>query len=58
MRYVFLILSLTGCVGTWDYPPIRPKHKPNNCVKIVNGKYIYDDLCGVPHSDSQAILPP
>lgn len=43
---------------TWDWPAAKPKHKPSNCVKIVNGKYIYDDLCEVPSSDSQAILPP
>ena len=58
MRYVFLIFTLAGCFIRWDLPPAPPKREPSRCVKIINGKYIYDDFCGVPRSDSQAVLPP
>ena len=52
----FLLLS--GCFMTWDWPAAPPKHKPNNCVQVINGKYLYFDDCKVPPSNAQPVLPP
>jgi hypothetical protein len=61
MRYLVLVLSLSGCV--WDCPTAPPKHvRKEQCIKIINGRYYYVDDCKywghMPSSDAETILPP
>lgn len=53
-----MLVMLTGCYREWDWPQAPVKHISNNCVRVINGRYIYNDSCETPRSDSQAILPP
>jgi len=60
MRWILLI-TLTGC--TWDLPKAQPRHvKKEQCIKIVNGRYMYIDDCKywghIPSSDADTTLPP
>ena len=53
-----MLVMLTSCYREWDWPQAPVKHISNNCVRVINGRYIYNDSCETPRSDSQAILPP
>jgi hypothetical protein len=55
---LILCVSLTGCYREWDFPAAPPKHQYNNCVRVVNGRYLYNDSCEVRDSESYSVLPP
>jgi len=57
-QLLFFCIAHTGCYHEWDFPTAPPKHHYNNCVRVVNGRYLNNDSCEVRDSESQAVLPP
>ena len=62
-RFIPLLLLLSGCYKEWDWPAAPPKHvKKEQCIKIVNGRYMYIDDCKywghIPSSEATPLLPP